>query len=83
MQEEEERLRLQEEEQLREEKRYMEDAKRREREEHLRQRGRGGLKGSMAKSGSLAASQKDLRHQQKVLRNHGLVMGHVNEEFLS
>ena len=25
----------------------------------------------------------DLRYQRKILRDHGLVMGHVNEQFLS
>ena len=84
LQEEEDRLRLQEAERLEREKRDLEDAKRREREEHLRQRGEAGMfRSSRSKNGRLATSQKDLRHQQKILRDHGLVMGHVNEEFLS
>jgi hypothetical protein len=28
-------------------------------------------------------AQKDLKHQQKVLRDHCLVMGHVNDYFLA
>ena len=28
-------------------------------------------------------SQRDLRHQEKILRDHCLVMGHVNDHFLA
>ncbi|XP_065058523.1 uncharacterized protein LOC135686254 [Rhopilema esculentum] len=81
--EEEEKLRLEEESRLEREKRQLEDAKRREREEHLRQRGEGGMYRGSGKRHTAQSTQKDLRHQQKVLRDHGLVMGHVNDEFLS
>ena len=74
--EEEERARLEEEKRMHREKHDLEAARRREREDHLKQRGKGGING-------LVTSQKDLRYQQKVLRDHGLVMGHVNGEFLS
>ena len=74
--EEEDRARLEEEKRLNREKHDREDARRREREQHLRRRGKGGMN-------ELITSQKDLRYQQKVLRDHGLVMGHVNGEFLS
>eukprot|EP00112_Aurelia_sp_Birch-Aquarium-sp1_P014195 Seg3049.1 transcript_id=Seg3049.1/GoldUCD/mRNA.D3Y31 product="hypothetical protein" protein_id=Seg3049.1/GoldUCD/D3Y31 len=76
--EEEERLRAEEEARLEKERGEIEDARRREREEHFRQRGEGGKS-----SRSRGSTQKDLRHQQKILRDHGLVMGHVNDEFLS
>jgi len=83
-QEEEEKRRLKEQELAEKEKLELEDARRFEREEHLRQRGAGGrCRGSGPYSGGLRTTQKDLRHQQKVLRDHGLVMGHVNDEFLS
>ena len=67
----------------------MEEARRKEREEHLRQRGetvRG--RSTRARNGNekpsqMMLDQQDLRHQQKVLRDHGLVMGHVNSAFLS
>lgn len=74
---------MEEEKRLEREKLDLEDARRREREEHLRQRGEGGMNRSRNRNSRLVTSQKDLRHQQKVLRDHGLVMGHVNDEFLS
>ena len=84
LKEQEERFRLQEEERLAKEKIDLEDARKREREEHLRQRGEGGMyRVSRPYSNGLATTQRDLRYQQKVLRDHGLVMGHVNGEFLS
>ncbi|XP_057312392.1 uncharacterized protein LOC130653915 [Hydractinia symbiolongicarpus] len=85
--EEEEERKLQEQFEQRERTKLIEEEDRRkEREEHLRQRG-----GSRPKFYSRTdkqtqvrfPTQKDLRHQQKVLRDHGLVMGHVNDKFLS
>ena len=58
-----------------------EENRRREREDHLRQCGRAGRKNKQIQVQML--TQQDLRHQQKVLRDHGLVMGHVNDKFLS
>lgn len=62
-----------------------EENRRREREEHLRQREQGGKRfGKMDKETQRRIlTQKDLRHQSKILRDHGLVMGHVNDRFLS
>lgn len=31
----------------------------------------------------LKISQGDLRHQEKILRDHCLVMGHVNDKFVA
>ena len=54
------------------EKQEAEENRRNEQEEHLR---------SCGKKGSVGAG--DLRHQKKTLRDHGLVMGHVNEHFFT
>lgn len=63
-----------------------EENKRKEREEHLRQRGgksyRSGVK--MDKQTQVRLhTQSDLRHQSKILRDHGLVMGHINDQFFA
>ncbi len=64
------------------EKLEQEEARRRERQEHLRQRGEAGTSRNRSQKYQ-NTGQKDLKQQQKILRDHGLVMGHVNEEFLS
>lgn len=86
-QQEEEERKLQEQFEQRERtKLIQEEDRRKEREEHLRQRG-GGRPKFYSKTDKQTQvrfpTQKDLRHQQKVLRDHGLVMGHVNDKFLS
>lgn len=85
-QEEEERKLQEQFEQRERTKLIQEEDRRKEREEHLRQRG-GGRPKFYSKTDKQTQvrfpTQKDLRHQQKVLRDHGLVMGHVNDKFLS
>ena len=61
------------------EQRYAaEEAWKRERQQHVRQ-----LDEGKSSRRHQTASQRDMKHQQKILRDHGLVMGHVNNEFLS
>lgn len=38
---------------------------------------------SMLEDQKMRIAQKDLKHQEKVLRDHCLVMGHVNDYFLA
>jgi len=68
------------------EKLEQEENRRREREEHLRQCGgkTRRVTGYSNKTTQVQlATQSDLRHQSKILRDHGLVMGHVNQQFMS
>ena len=62
----------------------------RTREEYIRSMGRTGRAGvvnanyvNMIAEQKLKISQRDLRHQEKILRDHCLVMGHVNDKFLA
>lgn len=62
----------------------------RTREEYIRSMGRTGRAGvvnanyvNMISEQKLKISQRDLRHQEKILRDHCLVMGHVNDKFLA
>merc|ERR1712113_184670 len=57
------------------EKQEAEQNRRNEQEEHLRSCGKKADKNVQVKPVT------DLRHQKKTLRDHGLVMGHVNEHF--
>ncbi|XP_066922754.1 GRB10-interacting GYF protein 2-like isoform X2 [Clytia hemisphaerica] len=67
------------------EKLEQEENRRLERELHLQQCG-GKIKptGYSSKQTQVKfQTQSDLRHQSKILRDHGLVMGHVNGQFFS
>jgi len=62
----------------------------RTREEYLRSMGRTGRTGvisgnyvNMTDEQKKRISQRDLRHQEKILRDHCLVMGHVNDKFMA
>lgn len=62
----------------------------RTREEYIRSMGRTGRAGvvnanyvNMTEEKKMRISQKDLRHQEKILRDHCLVMGHVNDMFVA
>jgi len=62
----------------------------RTREEYLHSMGRTGRTGvisgnyvNMIEEQKQRISQRDLRHQEKMLRNSGLVMGHVNDKFMA
>ena len=62
----------------------------RTREEYIRSMGRTGRAGvvnanyvNMIEEQKKRISQNDLRHQEKILRDHCLVMGNVNDKFLA
>lgn len=62
----------------------------RTREEYIRSMGRTGRTGlingnyvNMIEEQRQKISQKDLRYQEKVLRDHCLVMGRVNDKFMA
>ena len=62
----------------------------RTREEYLRSMGRTGRTGvisgnyvNMIEEQKKRIAQRDLRHQEKILRDHCLVMGHVNDKFMA
>ncbi|EDO39548.1 predicted protein [Nematostella vectensis] len=67
-----------------------EKTKSNEREHYLKSMGRTGKTGvinanytNMLEDQKKRISQKDLRHQEKVLRDHCLYMGNVNEYFMA
>ncbi|XP_031563467.1 CLK4-associating serine/arginine rich protein-like isoform X2 [Actinia tenebrosa] len=73
-------------------KHEQEEAKSKERERYLNSMGRtskskqGVINAnytSMLEDQKIRIAQKDLKHQEKVLRDHCLVMGHANEYFLA
>ncbi|KAL9973388.1 hypothetical protein ACROYT_G019844 [Oculina patagonica] len=89
---------LQETKKRRDEERYKyelaekEHEKTRKREEYLNSMGRTGKSSKgviganyvyMLEEQKKRISQKDLRHQEKTLRDHCLVMGHVNDKFMA
>ncbi|KXJ25818.1 uncharacterized protein LOC110243487 isoform X1 [Exaiptasia diaphana] len=89
---EEERIKKEQEERTKRIRQEQEIMKSKERDQYLKSMGRT----SKTKQGVINANytnmledqkkwiaQKDLKHQEKVLRDHCLVMGHVNEYFLS
>ena len=87
LQEEEERRLNEEIERQQKEKLEQEESRRKEREEHLRQCGGNKTRRPTGYANKQTQAkfhtQSDLRHQSKTLRDHGLVMGHVNDQFFS
>ena len=77
-------------EKLKLEKVEKEKERARTREEYIRSMGRSGRAGvvnshyvNMIPEQKMKISQRDLRHQEKILRDHCLVMGHVNDKFIA
>ncbi|XP_068718442.1 capping protein inhibiting regulator of actin dynamics-like isoform X1 [Montipora capricornis] len=77
-------------EKLKLEKVEKEKERARTREEYIRSMGRSGRAGvvnshyvNMIPEQKMKISQRDLRHQEKILRDNCLVMGHVNDKFIA